>query len=135
MPDIQYRVQEKISVEQFMDLLRRSTLANRRPLDRAERVQRMLDNANLIVTAWEGDRLVGVSRAVTDFSFCSYLWDHAVDEAYQGAGIGMELVRRRREAAGLECTLLLLSAPAAMGYYPKIGFEKLDNAFAIQREA
>lgn len=135
MPDIQYRVQEKISVEQFMDLLRRSTLANRRPLDRAERVQRMLDNANLIVTAWEGDRLVGVSRAVTDFSYCCYLSDLAVDEAYQRAGIGKELVRRTREAAGLECTLLLLSAPAAMGYYPKIGFEKLDNAFAIQREA
>lgn len=135
MPDIQYRVQEKISVEQFIDLLWRSTLANRRPLDRVERVQRMLDNANLIVAAWEGDRLVGVSRAVTDFSYCCYLSDLAVDEAYQRAGIGKELVRRTREAAGLECTLLLLSAPAAMGYYPKIGFEKLDNAFAIQREA
>ena len=103
--------------------------------DRAERVQRMLDNANLIVTAWDGDRLVGVSRAVTDFSYCCYLSDLAVDESYQRAGIGKELVRRTREAAGLECTLLLLSAPAAMGYYPKIGFEKLENAFAIKREA
>ena len=135
MTNIQYRVHEKISVEQFIDLLRRSTLAGRRPLDRAERVQRMLDNANLIVTAWDGDRLVGVSRAVTDFSLCCYLSDLAVDESYQRAGIGKELVRRTREAAGLECTLLLLSAPAAMGYYPKIGFEKLDNAFAIKREA
>ena len=135
MPDIRYRVHEKISVEQFIDLLQRSTLAARRPLDRAERVQHMLDNANLIVTAWDGDRLVGVSRAVTDFSYCCYLSDLAVDESYQRAGIGKELVRRTREAAGLECTLLLLSAPAAMGYYPKIGFEKLDNAFAIQREA
>lgn len=135
MTNIQYRVHEKISVEQFIDLLRRSTLAGRRPLDRAERVQRMLDNANLIVTAWDGDRLVGVSRAVTDFSLCCYLSDLAVDESYQRAGIGKELVRRTREAAGLECTLLLLSAPAAMGYYPKIGFEKLENAFAIKREA
>lgn len=135
MTNIQYRVHEKISVEQFIDLLRRSTLAGRRPLDRAERVQRMLDNANLIVTAWDGDRLVGVSRAVTDFSLCCYLSDLAVDESYQRTGIGNELVRRTREAAGLECTLLLLSAPAAMGYYPKIGFEKLENAFAIKREA
>ena len=135
MTNIQYRVHEKISVEQFIDLRRRSTLAGRRPLDRAERVQRMLDNANLIVTAWDGDRLVGVSRAVTDFSLCCYLSDLAVDESYQRAGIGKELVRRTREAAGLECTLLLLSAPAAMGYYRQIGFEKLENAFAIKREA
>lgn len=102
MPNIEYRVDEKISVEQFIDLLNRSTLAARRPLESAERVQRMLDHANLIVTAWDGDKLVGVSRSVTDFSFCCYLSDLAVDESYQRSGIGKELIRRaRRGGAGM----------------------------------
>jgi len=134
MPNIEYRVNDTISVEQFMDLLQRSTLAPRRPLDSAERVQRMLDHANLTITAWDGDKLVGVSRSLTDFSFCCYLYDLAVDEPYQHSGIGRELVRRTREEAGVECTVLLLSAPAAMEYYPKVGFKKLENAFAIKRE-
>jgi predicted N-acetyltransferase YhbS len=134
MHKIKYRINQAISVEQFIDLLNRSTLAARRPLESAERVQRMLDHANLTVTAWDGDKLVGASRSLTDFSFCCYLSDLAVDESYQRSGIGRELIRRTREAAGLECTLLLLSAPAAMGYYPKVGFEKLENAFAIKRE-
>lgn len=134
MNEIEYRLNEKISVEQFVDVLNRSTLAARRPLENAERVQRMLDHANLTVTAWDGDKLVGVSRSVTDFSFCCYLSDLAVDESYQRSGIGRELILRTREAAGLECALLLLSAPAAMEYYPKVGFEKLENAFAIKRE-
>lgn len=134
MPGIEYRINDKISVEQFVDVLQRSTLAARRPLDTAERVQRMLDHANLTVTAWDGDKLVGVSRSLTDFSFCCYLSDLAVDESYQCSGIGGELVRRTRKEAGLECTVLLLSAPAAMEYYPKVGFEKLANAFAIKRE-
>lgn len=134
MPQIEYRVNEKISVEQFIDLLTRSTLAARRPLESAERVQRMLDHANLTITAWAEEKLVGVSRALTDFSFCCYLSDLAVDESCQRSGIGKELIRRTREEAGLECTLLLLSAPAAIEYYPKVGFEKLENAFAIKRE-
>ena len=134
MNKIEYRLNEKIRVEQFVDVLNRSTLAARRPLENAERVQRMLYHANLTITAWDGDKLVGVSRSVTDFSFCCYLSDLAVDESYQRSGIGRELIRRTREAAGLECALLLLSAPAAMDYYPKVGFEKLENAFAIKRE-
>jgi predicted N-acetyltransferase YhbS len=134
MQKIKYRINQTISVEQFVDVMNRSTLAARRPFESAERVQRMLEHANLTVTAWDGDTLVGVSRALTDFSFCCYLSDLAVDESYQHSGIGRELIRRTREAAGLECSLILLSAPAAMEYYPKVGFEKLENAFAIKRE-
>lgn len=131
---IAYRINEPLSVAQFVDLLERSTLAARRPLEDPTRVQRMLDHANLTVTAWHEEHLVGIARSLTDFSFCCYLSDLAVDEAYQRSGIGRELVRRTREEAGEETVLLLLSAPAAMTYYPKIGFEKLDNAFAIKRE-
>lgn len=134
MQEIQYRVNGELSVEQFIDVLQRSTLAARRPLDDAARVGRMLAHANLTITAWDGDTLVGVARSLSDFAFCCYLSDLAVDAAYQRAGIGRELIRRTQAAAGPECTLLLLSAPAAMAYYPKVGFEKLENAFAIKRQ-
>ncbi|MBI3165912.1 MAG: GNAT family N-acetyltransferase [Chloroflexi bacterium] len=134
MHTLEYRINHHISVEQFIDLLQRSTLTTRRPLDSMERVQRMLDYANMTITTWDGDKLVGVARSLTDSSFCCYLSDLAVDELYQRVGIGRELIRLTREEAGLECTLTLLSAPTAMEYYPKVGFEKLENAFAIKSE-
>ena len=134
MPDTHYRINHQISVEQFIDLLQRSTLAARRPLDSRERVQRMLDHVNLIVTAWDGEKLVGVARSSTDFAFYCYLSDLAVDDTYQRSGIGKMLITFTRIVAGDEASLILLSAPAAMEYYPKVGFEKLENAFAIKRE-
>ena len=133
MPNTHYRINHQISVEQFIDLLQRSTLAARRPLDSRERVQRMLDHVNLIVTAWDGEKLVGVARSSTDFAFYCYLSDLAVDDTYQRSGIGKMLITFTRSVAGDEASLILLSAPAAMEYYPKVGFEKLENAFAIKR--
>ena len=131
---IVYAVENDLDPDEFVDVLRRSTLAERRPLDDPERVARMCAHANLIVTARDGDGLlVGVSRSVTDFALCCYLSDLAVDETLQRAGIGRELIRRTHvEAGGDEILLLLLSAPAAMDYYPKVGFEPMTNAFAIR---
>lgn len=135
MSQIFYRVNHELSVAQFQEVLQRSTLAERRPAGDAQRLQRMLRHANLTVTAWDGDLLVGISRALTDFSYCCYLSDLAVDTRYQRAGIGKELLRRTHEAAGgAEVALILLAAPAAMDYYPHIGMEKLDNAFMFRRQ-
>ena len=104
-----------------------------RPTKDVARIGRMLAGANLIISAWDGARLVGVSRALTDFSYCCYLSDLAVDRDYQKHGIGRELIRLTREAIGDEVTLVLLSAPAAMDYYPKAGFGLADNAYVIRR--
>jgi ribosomal protein S18 acetylase RimI-like enzyme len=134
MTDIQYRSDREITAEEFIDLLKRSTLGERRPIEQPERIQRMLDHANLLVTAWDGMKLVGVSRAVTDFSFCCYLSDLAVDERYQRRGIGKKLVDKTQEVAGEEAMLILLSAPAAMDYYPKIGMKKSDRCFILDRK-
>jgi predicted N-acetyltransferase YhbS len=131
---ITYSVEQGLSPEEFIDVLDRSGLAERRPVEDRERVARMVKNANLIVTARENGTLIGVARSVTDFSYCCYLSDLAVDRAYQRLGIGKELMRRTHEAAGEECALLLLSAPAAMDYYPHVGFEKAENAFIVRRE-
>jgi len=105
-----------------------------RPTTDARRIAGMYANSNLIVTAWDGDLLVGISRALTDFHFSCYLSDLAIRKEYQKQGIGKELVRLTKEAIGPLSMLLLLSAPAAMEYYPKIGMDKLDNAFMIKRE-
>lgn len=106
----------------------------KRPTQDLPRIARMLTNANLIISAWDGERLIGVSRALTDFSFCCYLSDLAVDAAYQKQGIGRELIRRTQSAAGPEVALILLSAPGAMAYYPKVGFTLADNAYLIDRK-
>ncbi|MGC1241712.1 MAG: GNAT family N-acetyltransferase [Chryseosolibacter sp.] len=135
MPDlITYRSNIKITADDFVDLLKRSTLDARRPVDQPERIQRMLDHANVVVTAWSGERLVGVSRAVTDFSFCCYLSDLAVDARFQHQGIGKELVTLTHEAAGMETMLILLAAPAATEYYPKIGMTRFQHCFIRDRK-
>ena len=97
---IQYSQTQQITNTAFIDLLNRSTLGQRRPVDEPERIQTMLNHGNVLVTAWDGDKLVGVSRALTDFSFCSYLSDLAVDESYQHQGIGKKLIDLTHQASG-----------------------------------
>ena len=94
----------------------------------------MLDNANLLVTAWDGEKLIGVARALSDFSYCCYLSDLAVIKEYQHQDIGHELVTQVQNQIGDECVLILLSAPEVMEYYPRIGFTKVDNAFVVNRK-
>ena len=133
MPQITYRSNIKITVDDFIDLLNRSTLAERRPVDDPARIQKMLDHANVVVTAWSAELLVGVSRALTDFSFCCYLSDLAVDENFQHQGIGRELVKLTHEVAGMQTQLILLAAPKATNYYPKIGMKQFAHCFVSDR--
>ncbi len=130
---ITYSVEPDLATEAFVDVLERSTLARRRPTDDAERARRMVENADIVVCARDGRRLVGVARAITDFSYCCYLSDLAVDVAYQGSGIGTELMRRVHAAAGDETTMILLSAPDAMSYYARAGLDPIDNGWKIDR--
>ncbi len=128
---IQYFHDRKITPAQFVDVLKRSTLAERRPVDEADRISDMLSHANLLCTAWDGDVLVGVSRSVTDFSYCCYLSDLAVDVAYQRQGIGRELIRLTHKRLHPRCKVILLAAPKAEGYYPKIGFRHFHSAWIL----
>lgn len=118
-------------MEEFASLLRRSTLGERRPVDDESRLASMLRHANLIVTARDGDLLVGVSRALSDFSFCTYLSDLAVDSAYQKQGIGKELIRRTKLAAPM-AKLILIAAPKAVDYYPRIGMTRHDHCYTLE---
>lgn len=105
-----------------------------RPTGDLPRIARMFANANLIISAWSNNTLVGVARALTDHAYCCYLSDLAVDRAFQKHGIGKELIRRVQAVIGEEVSLVLISAPGAMQYYPKMGFTAADNAFAVRRK-
>src|SRR5262249_52796438 len=118
--DVTYAVEPGLEAMEFLDLLQRSTLAERRPVDEPDTIRGMLAHAGVLVTARVDGRLVGVSRAITDFSYCTYLSDLAVDRAFQRRGIGRALIQRTHEAAGLKTTLILLAAPLARSYYPHI---------------
>ena len=133
---VTYAVEDALSPDEFIDVLRRSGLAERRPVDDAARIARMVENADLTVTARDGDGvLIGVSRCITDFAYCCYCSELAVDAAWQGRGIGRELMRCSHAAAGPETTFLLTSAPQAMSYYPRAGLEKFENCFGIHRKS
>jgi GNAT superfamily N-acetyltransferase len=131
--NVQLQVEPDLAAAEFVDVLRRSTLAERRPVDDGERIERMLRNSDLIVTARDdAGRLVGVSRAVSDFGYCVYVSDLAVDVACQGLGIGRQLLARTHAAAGPGTTLILIAAPKARSYYPHIGMEQHDSCWIIR---
>jgi GNAT superfamily N-acetyltransferase len=128
---VTYQLEPDLGAADFIDVLVRSTLAERRPADRPDVIAAMLRHADIIVTARDDHQLVGVSRAISDFSYCTYLSDLAVDQAVQGRGIGRELIRRTHEAAGAHTMLLLLAAPKARSYYPHIGMERHESCWII----
>jgi predicted N-acetyltransferase YhbS len=131
---ISYRPGNDLDLDAVVELYRASTLGERRPVDDRERMAAMLRHANLVVTAWDGDLLVGISRALSDFSFITYLSDLAVRLSHQKRGIGKELIRRTQALAGEHAKLILLAAPAAEQYYPKIGFTRHPQAWMLGPE-
>jgi predicted N-acetyltransferase YhbS len=128
---ISYRTGNNLDLDEVIELYIASTLGVRRPVDDRERMGAMLANANLIVTAWDGDLMVGIARALSDFSFVTYLSDLAVRESHQRQGIGKELMRRVQEEGGAHAKLLLLAAPAAERYYPHVGFTHHPQAWIL----
>jgi predicted N-acetyltransferase YhbS len=127
-----YALEPDLTPAEFIDVLIRSTLAERRPVGHADVIRAMLEHADVIITARDDNRLVGVSRAITDFAFCTYLSDLAVDEALQKRGIGRELIKRTHEAAGFHTRLVLLAAPKAESYYPHIGMEAHNSCWVAK---
>ncbi len=125
------REDHQLDPSEFIDLLVRSTLGERRPIDQPERIQKMCQTANLIITARdESGRLIGVARSISDFAYCTYLSDLAVDQAIQQQGIGKTLVEKTKAAAP-KAKLILLAAPAAVDYYPRIGMQAFAHCFTL----
>ena len=129
---IEYTTRTPLEVEDVIRVFRSSGI--RRPIDDPPRIARMLAAATLVVSAWDGNRMVGVARSLTDFSYACYLSDLAVDGEYQKQGIGRGLIEHTREEIGPEVLLLLVPLPSAMEYYPRLGFERSERTFLIPRE-
>lgn len=132
MSSIEYRLNAPVTGKEVADVFVRSGI--NRPTDDIDRIQKMLDQANLTITAWHGQKLIGIARSLTDFCYCCYLSDLAVDTEYQRGGVGKELIQQTQRQLSEQVSLILLSAPTAMSYYPKVGFDKVENAWIIRRK-
>jgi len=132
--DISYKMNHPISARQFIDLLEKSTLAERRPTNDLECMEGMIANSNLTVTAWDGDLLVGIARSMTDFHYACYLSDLAVHRAYQQRGIGRRLQQITQEQLGEKCRLILVAAPDAHSYYGHIGYSNNLRCWILGRD-
>lgn len=132
--EISYKINQPITEAQFITLLKETSLGERRPIADPQRIADMLKHSNLLVTAWIGDRLVGVARSLTDFSFCCYLSDLAVSEMVQKSGLGKKLISVTAAQLHPKCRVILLAAPLAVEYYPKIGFEQHPSAWNLLAE-
>jgi predicted N-acetyltransferase YhbS len=130
---IAYRDNAKVTADQAIDLYVRSTLGERRPINNVETFKAMLENANLTITAWDGEKLIGISRSLTDFAYVAYLADLAVDQKYQKSGIGKQLIEETKARLGSECMIVLLAAPKANEYYEHIGFEHNPRAWTFKK--
>lgn len=126
-----YREGNDLNLQTVIELYEASTLGERRPVSERDRMAAMLKHANIVITAWDGDLLVGISRALSDFSFVTYLSDLAVCVSHQRSGIGKELIRRTQVAGGPQAKIILLAAPAAAEYYGRIGFEHQPRAWLL----
>ncbi len=128
---IRYEINKPVSAEEFVDVLKRSTLAERRPVDDFDCMKGVIENSNLIVSARDGGKMVGIARSLTDFHYACYLSDLAVDIAYQKRGIGKKLIDLTQRQLKEKCKIILLAAPAADEYYPHLGFEHNPRAWIL----
>lgn len=131
---IEYKINAPISVDQFIGLLHESTLGERRPIEDHECMEGMVKNSNLMITAWQGEELVGIARSMTDFHYACYLSDLAVHMKYQRSGIGKKLQVKTQEQLGPKCKLILIAAPAANSYYEHIGFTNNERCWVLDRD-
>jgi ribosomal protein S18 acetylase RimI-like enzyme len=132
--NIEYKINTPVSTDQFIGLLRNSTLGERRPIDDRGCMEGMVKNSNLMVTAWHENELIGIARSMTDFHYACYLSDLAVHVNYQRRGIGKKLQVKTQEQLGPSCKLILVAAPAANAYYEHIGFTNNQRCWVLDRD-
>jgi GNAT superfamily N-acetyltransferase len=131
MAGTEYRLGNDLDLDQVIELYHASTLAERRPVDDRQVMAAMIRHANLVITAWDGDLMVGMARTLTDFSYVGYLADLAVRQSHQRQGIGIQMIKLTREKMGPRSMLVLLAAPEAVSYYPRVGFARHESAWTL----
>ncbi|MCO5249306.1 MAG: GNAT family N-acetyltransferase [Chitinophagales bacterium] len=129
--EIEYRDDIQPTTHQIIDVYDSSGIM--RSTTDVKRIEKMYTHSNLVITAWDNGQLVGISRSLTDFCYCCYLSDLAVRKEYQKNGIGKKLIDLTKNKIGEQTALILLAAPSAIDYYPKVGMQKIENGFIIRR--
>jgi GNAT superfamily N-acetyltransferase len=119
-----------LDLHDVLEVYRSSGLGERRPIADTERMGAMVRNANLILTCRIGGELVGIARSISDFSYVTFLSDIAVSRPHQRSGIGRALIEATQKEAP-QAKIVLLSAPAATGFYPLIGFAPHNSAWVL----
>ena len=129
---ITYSTDASLNVAQVIALYNRSILGERRPVNKPAVFQGMIDNASILVTAWDDTKLVGIARSLSDFIYITYLADLVVDEDYQQQGIGKQLIALTQAQTSPDCMMVLLATPSANDYYPKLGFTHNPRAWMLK---
>ncbi len=132
--DITYKTNKKLKIDDIVELFYNSGYLPLKDMSNLKRIEKMFDNANLVVSAWHGKTLIGISRSLCDFSYACYLSDICVHKQYRKFNIGRKLIEITKEEAGNECKLILHSNAEAIDFYEKIGMNRISNAFIIQRD-
>ena len=133
--NIEYRINEPVSTDQYIVLLKSSGLDARRPMDDRKCLEGMISNSNLVVSAWYNDEMVGVARSMTDFHYACYLSDLAVNRDYQRTGIGRQLQAITRDQLGPKCKLILIAAPEANSYYGNLGYVNNRRCWVLEHKS
>ncbi|MEO0886706.1 MAG: GNAT family N-acetyltransferase [Cyanobacteria bacterium J06648_10] len=92
---------------------------------RPEEMERAIAHSKPVVTAWDGDRLIGFSRATSDGVFRATIWDVVLHPDYQGSGLGRRLVETliaHPHMNQVERTYLMTTHKQS--FYERIGFEQ-----------
>ncbi|MFM7628086.1 MAG: GNAT family N-acetyltransferase [Algoriphagus sp.] len=128
---IKYQLEPRVSLEEFQEILLESGLSKRRPMDQPQVLEKMILGANLLLTAREEGKLVGLLRGLSDFSYRTFVADLAVARSHQRRGIGKQLLIVCRQVAP-EARILLMSAEDAIPFYQKIGFQLHERCYQLK---
>ena len=132
---VNYSIVSHVDVHEFIDLLNRSGLAERRPVDDLLCMEEMVKFGNLMVTARVGSLMVGIARSLTDFHYACYLSELAVDRHYQTFGIGTELQKFTQQQLNKHCRIIVIAAPDADGYYGRLGYVRNERCWVMGRQS
>ena len=132
---VEYKINQPITVAQFIGLLKRSTLGERRSIEDRACMAGMLSNSNLTVSAWDNAEIVCIARSMTDFHYACYLSDLAESKKYQKTDIGRQLQILTQQQLGPSCSLILIAAPAANAYYEHLGYTNNQRCWVLERES
>ncbi|WP_312447009.1 GNAT family N-acetyltransferase [Lacrimispora sp.] len=124
MNDISYKItREEIHWQEVSDVLRRSGLSDRSAKDQ----ETIFTNSYAVVFVYDKERIVGVGRALSDGVSQAAIYNIALDEEYQGYGIGRKLIQLLLDQVRGQ-NVILYTHPRTVALYEKMGFRRNKTA-------